>query len=153
MQTALFSLCNRAAVPVFGILYDTRRVYESTFQGIFRCVKGLTEEWGAMHFDPCTGFLLLHAHPVIDGSECAAVRAGQTGIWQLRSFPETEQPRNCKAIICLVLYSCWTSLKGYDHKKDDYLDLNSGLWRVVETCYDVGCYGVLRPAGTAHERP
>ncbi len=40
--TTLSSLYNQEVVPVVGILYDTRRIYESTVQGIFHGVAKLT---------------------------------------------------------------------------------------------------------------
>ncbi len=41
MPTDMSSLCNREVVPVFGILYDSRLVFENTVQAIFRGFDGL----------------------------------------------------------------------------------------------------------------
>ncbi len=60
--TTLFSLYNQEVVPVVGILYDTRLIYESTVQGIFHGVVRLTVKWGALHFGPGKGCLHLHDH-------------------------------------------------------------------------------------------
>ena len=59
MPTDMSSLCNREVVPVFGILYDSRLVFENTVQAIFRGVDGLSATWAPLYFDPST-----HCHTV-----------------------------------------------------------------------------------------
>jgi hypothetical protein len=63
MPTDMSSLCNREVVPVLGILYDSRLVFEDTVQAIFRGIDGLTARWGALHFGPGTDFPSLNEHP------------------------------------------------------------------------------------------
>jgi hypothetical protein len=63
MPTVMSSLCNREVVPVVGILYDSRLVFENTVQAIFRGVDGLSATWAALHFGPGTKFPSLNDHP------------------------------------------------------------------------------------------
>ena len=56
MPTVMSSLCNREVVPVFGILYDSRLVFENTVQAIFRGVDGLSATWAPLYFGPCTQY-------------------------------------------------------------------------------------------------
>ena len=63
MPTDMSSLCNREVVPVFGILYDSRLVFENTVQAILSGVDGLSATWGALHFGPGTEYPTLHDHP------------------------------------------------------------------------------------------
>jgi hypothetical protein len=50
-------------VPVFGILYDSRLVFENTVQAIFRGVDGLYTTWAPLNFGPCTKYPSLNDHP------------------------------------------------------------------------------------------
>ncbi len=63
MPTVMSSLCNREVVPVFGILYDSRLVFENTVQAILSGVDGLSATWAALHFGPGTKFPSLNDHP------------------------------------------------------------------------------------------
>jgi hypothetical protein len=54
--TVMSSLCNREVVPVFGILYDSRLVFENSVQAIFRGVDGLSATWAVLHFGPGTEY-------------------------------------------------------------------------------------------------
>ncbi len=54
MPTDMSSLCNREVVPVFGILHDSRLVFENTVQAIFRGVDGLYTTWAPLNFGPGT---------------------------------------------------------------------------------------------------
>jgi hypothetical protein len=63
MPTDMTSLCNREVVPVMGILYDSRLVFENTVQAIFRGFDGLCTTWAPLHFGPGTKYPLLNDHP------------------------------------------------------------------------------------------
>ncbi len=52
-------------MPVVGMNYDTRLVKETTVQGTFGSVDGLTASLGALHFGPGKSFLQLHEHPAL----------------------------------------------------------------------------------------
>jgi hypothetical protein len=63
MPTDVSSLRNREIVPVFGILYDSRLVFENTVQAIFHGVDGLSATWAPLYFGPGTQYPLLNDHP------------------------------------------------------------------------------------------
>ncbi len=56
MPTVMSSLCSRDVVPVFGVLYDSRLVFENTVQAIFRDVDSLSATWTPLQFGPGTKY-------------------------------------------------------------------------------------------------
>ncbi len=50
-------------MPVFGILYDSRLVFENTVKAIFRDVDGLSAIWAPLYFGPSTQYPVLNDQP------------------------------------------------------------------------------------------
>jgi hypothetical protein len=59
MPTDISSLCNQDVVPVFGILYESRLVFENTVQAnqaILRCVDSFSATLAPLYFGPGTRY-------------------------------------------------------------------------------------------------
>ena len=65
---------------MFGILYDSRLVFENTVQAIFRGVDGLSATWAALHFGPGTKFPSLNDHPAFITLDALATMANTMGL-------------------------------------------------------------------------
>jgi hypothetical protein len=63
MPTVMSSLCSQDVVHVFGVLHDSRLVFEDTVQAIFRDVDGLSATWTHLQFGPGTKYPSLNDHP------------------------------------------------------------------------------------------
>ncbi len=82
--TDMSSLCNREVVPVFGIFYDSRLVFENTIQAIFRGVDGLYTTWAPLYFGPGTKYPSLNDHAAFIAFLAESSLGGMDKTLQLR---------------------------------------------------------------------